>query len=110
MKAKPFKTIVGGFVECEAADATHIKLHMPGPLPNRMLPVITKGNRRGTPNWTWNGDTERPTLKPSILTQGEDEHGKHRCHTFVTDGKVQFLADCSHEFANQTLDLLDVED
>lgn len=31
------------------------------------------------------------------------------CHTWINDGKVQFLSDCSHEFAGQTLDLLDVE-
>lgn len=28
-----------------------------------------------------------------------------RCHTFITDGKVQFLSDCTHALAGQTLDL-----
>jgi hypothetical protein len=32
------------------------------------------------------------------------------CHTFVNDGRVHFLSGCTHEFAGQTLDLLDVEE
>lgn len=31
------------------------------------------------------------------------------CHTWITDGKAIFLNDCTHEFAGQTLDLLNVE-
>ena len=31
------------------------------------------------------------------------------CHSFVNDGQVQFLDDCTHELAGQTLLLLDVE-
>ena len=32
------------------------------------LPVITSGRREGTNRWTWNGDLEKPTLRPSIKT------------------------------------------
>ena len=109
MKAKPVRIADGVQIPCEPSEATHIHLHLPGPLPNRMLPVMIGGTRRGTPNWTWNGSVDRPTVKPSILTKGTDENGDHVCHSFVNDGKVQFLGDCSHEFAGQTLDLLDVE-
>ncbi|RYD61732.1 MAG: hypothetical protein EOP84_35380 [Verrucomicrobiaceae bacterium] len=63
------------------------------------------GTREGTGNWTWNGDTEKPTLKPSVLTW----NGTERCHTWITDGQAIFLDDCSHEFAGQTLDLLEVQ-
>ncbi|WP_019573378.1 DUF6527 family protein [Curvibacter lanceolatus] len=28
-----------------------------------------------------------------------------RCHSFVTDGRIQFLSDCTHELAGQTVDL-----
>lgn len=70
-----------------------------------MLPVMIGGRREGTPNWTWNGSVDKPTLKPSILTRGHD----FTCHSWVTDGKIQFLGDCTHEFANRTLDLLDIE-
>ena len=28
------------------------------------------------------------------------------CHSFVTDGKIQFLGDCTHELAGQTVELI----
>jgi len=125
MKASPYKMIDRKYIPCDAHEATHVLLMLPGPICNRMLPVILKGKREGTKCWSWNGDTEQPTLKPSILTRykrqlTEDEY--HRviegeiieldyvvCHSFVNDGKVQFLADCTHEFAGQTMDLLDID-
>ena len=81
------------------------------------------------PRWGWNGDIERPTFTPSVLVTGRDftdkgeaafkawhdagcpkpapefESADVRCHTFITDGRVQFLSDCTHALAGQTLDL-----
>jgi hypothetical protein len=112
MRAKPLKLIYGeGYQPCEVQEATHVQLHCPGPFPNRIIPVQLKGTRAGTGNWSWNGDTESPTLKPSILTRadfGENREPKV-CHSFVNDGKIQFLSDCTHEFAGQTVDLLEVD-
>jgi hypothetical protein len=31
------------------------------------------------------------------------------CHSFVTDGRIQFLTDSNHALAGQTVDLPDVE-
>jgi hypothetical protein len=31
-----------------------------------------------------------------------------RCHTWITDGQVIFLSDCSHEYAGRTVDLLEL--
>jgi hypothetical protein len=31
------------------------------------------------------------------------------CHSFVTDGIVEFLTDCTHDSAGKILDLLDVD-
>ena len=109
MKARPFILIDGIYTPCASAQATHLELRLPGPLPNRILPIMIGGTRRGTHNWTWNGSTDFPTVKPSVLTRGRDEHGDHTCHSLINEGKVQFLSDCSHEFADQTLDLLDVD-
>lgn len=108
MKAKPYRQDAAGLEglrECEPDQATHLLLHLPGPLPNRMLPVMIKGSREGTPCWTWNGDVQKPTLRPSILSRLTGVV----CHTWITDGQAQFLGDCTHEFAGQTLDLLDVD-
>lgn len=109
MKAEPLVQTDSGYERCEPFRATHVRLNIPGPLPNRILPVMIGGRREGTPNWTWNGNVESPTLKPSILTRGGDVDGEHVCHSFVNDGRVQFLDDCSHEFAGQTLDLLEID-
>jgi len=106
MKARPLRATEKGYEECEASEATHIRLNFPGPIPTRVIPVQTKGTRKGTPNWSWNGDTDKPTLKPSILSNVSDEL---RCHTFVTDGMVRFLGDCTHELAGQTLPLNEVD-
>lgn len=105
MKARPLQLIENMYQPCEPEVATHIKLHFPGPYPTRILPIIIKGPRKGTPNWTWNGDTETPTIKPSILTSC----GNSVCHSWVNDGKVQFLNDCTHSLAGQTIDLLEVD-
>ena len=66
----------------------------------------------------WNGDVEKPTFTPSVMVTwpanpaASDEfkewRTERRCHTFITDGRVQFLADCTHELAGQTLDLPDL--
>jgi len=105
MKAKPVKFIYGvGYSDCEKEDATHLTLNMPSPTGKLTLPVITSGSRKDTGCWTWNGDTEKPTLRPSILTESH----LFRCHSFVNDGVVQFLGDCSHDKANTTVELLDV--
>lgn len=31
------------------------------------------------------------------------------CHSFVRDGRIQFLSDCTHKLANQTVDLPDID-
>lgn len=86
-------------------------------------------------NQTWqvSEDRERPTVAPSILvTTGHfsprfqktgkcwctynkdrpaDEQSKYRCnrcHLFITDGKLIYLGDCSHELAGKTIDMPDM--
>lgn len=77
-----------------------------------------------TPSWTFNGDLERPTFSPSLLIRGyefltDEEHARLMrgepivwrplvCHSFVTDGRIQFLADSTHALAGQTVDLPEV--
>jgi uncharacterized protein DUF6527 len=79
--------------------------------------------------WTWNGDAERPTFNPSLLVRSghyipghagtcwcdyhrEAERGTpgydlpaptcYVCHSFIRDGQIQFLGDCTHSLAGQT--------
>ncbi len=105
MKAKPVKLIYGeGYEPCAKEEATHIKLNIPGPSGIIYLPVLLRGKRQGTGCWSWNGDTDAPTLKPSVLTTGH----RFRCHSWINDGQVKFLADCSHDMAGKTVELLEV--
>jgi hypothetical protein len=86
------------------------------------------------PNWKFNGSMERPTFEPSLLIQGRDFTAKGRaeyeawaaagyprpdglpkkfesmdtvCHSFILDGKIQFLSDCTHELRGRTVTLED---
>lgn len=60
--------------------------------------------------WTFNGDMVAPTFSPSILVTWNDGENrvKHVCHSYVRAGKIQFLSDCTHKLAGQTVELADV--
>jgi len=58
--------------------------------------------------WVFNGDYDKPTFRPSMNWVVRNDEGKNliaKCHSWVTDGKIQFLSDCSHEMKNQTVEL-----
>jgi hypothetical protein len=61
------------------------------------------------PPWTWNESVERPTFSPSLLCyENKREDGSifsPRCHSFIRDGQIQFLSDCGHALAGQTVPL-----
>jgi len=72
------------------------------------------------PVWAFNGDTEKPTFSPSLLvTMGLKPDPvthlapkgapKQICHSFIRDGKIEYLGDCTHPLAGQTIDLPEVE-
>lgn len=58
--------------------------------------------------WQFNGDVNKPTFTPSLLVNGS--HPESRCHLFLTNGKIQFLSDCHHELAGQTVDMVSMGD
>jgi hypothetical protein len=69
------------------------------------------------PHWGWNGDYVKPTFTPSVLVTGFipsdnpdefDDATKDKpftCHSFVTDGCIRYLGDCTHKMANLTVPL-----
>lgn len=87
----------------------------------------------GSGGWAWDGNVEAPTFSPSVLVtsghyvQGHEADGCwcsynadrvakgeksapfkcERCHSFVKAGQIQFLGDCTHELANQTVPIPD---
>lgn len=103
------RNVAGGLVFwCPGCDGAHI---------------VRVGDGPG-PRWGWDGSVERPTFTPSILVTGvaaltDAEHDAYmrgeglppcrplRCHSFVTDGQIQFGGDCTHAMAGQTVPLPD---
>lgn len=81
------------------------------------------------PRWGYNGNADRPTFTPSVLVRSghfaegrqgkdcwctfEERTGREApfacrvCHSFVTDGRIHFLSDCTHALAGQTVELPD---
>lgn len=88
--------------------------------------------------WTFDGNMDAPTFSPSILvgpwwrmphgwdyeSASRDENGdlklasdgvhtlgafEARCHSFVRSGMIEFLSDCTHEFAGKTVPMVDVD-
>lgn len=57
----------------------------------------------GDGGWSYNGDPESPTFRPSMLaTYGEDGPV---CHGFVTDGEYRYCTDSTHELAGKTVEV-----
>lgn len=73
--------------------------------------ILTEGEGA----WGFNGNLEKPTFTPSVLVtypanpDATEEHkewrAERRCHSFVTDGQIAFLGDCTHALAGQTVAL-----
>ena len=114
MKALPYKLEEDGktYVPCEAKEATHIKIKLPDRghfFGCNFLPVLPNSKKReGTGNWSWNCNVDAPTIKPSLAQRHNVNGVEERCHTWITDGMVQFLSDSTHELANQTVSLEDI--
>ena len=97
-----------------------------------------KCNHSFDSRWTFDGNFESPTFSPSLRvgpywtepdgwnydtaprdSSGElllAEDGVHvfgaiqvQCHLFVRAGMIEFLADCTHEFAGKTVPMEDEE-
>lgn len=95
-----------------------------------------KQPHRFTSSWQFNGDLENPTINPSILVksghfaphfkEGDNcwcsynlmkmaeglPESKFRCaicHSFIKEGKIQFLGDCTHELVGQTVELPEID-
>lgn len=64
-------------------------------------------------NDTWkfiSDDLDNPTIRESVLSNGDLScPSAPRCHSFVTDGKIHYLEDCTHKMAGQTVDLPDFD-
>ena len=53
------------------------------------------------PFWGFDGNLEKPTLSPSILSRMEYAGKPFVCHSFLRNGVFEFLSDCTHKYAGQ---------
>lgn len=86
----------------------HVGMHFFCPGCKRGHLVCVQTNIPGYVAWNWNGSMDRPSFSPSLLVTWPGE--TRRCHSFITDGRIQFLPDCTHELAGQTVDLTEIKD
>ncbi len=114
-----------------ACEGKYVFFWCPGCRGNHAVSVENPNNRGA--KWTWNGDLVRPTFSPSVIARaskmtelGEKQYkdwmyGKipmpekfdsvdTACHSFVRDGRIEFLGDCTHELAGKTVALEPVDD
>lgn len=78
------------------------------------------------PCWTFNNDFDKPTFSPSLLVRTgkyaspnwyalQDQETRqwldknsNICHSFIKQGKIQYLNDCTHKLKGRTVDLPDI--
>lgn len=77
----------------------------------------------------WTVDLQHDTIRPSVLVRGvnrpdeleTDENGDYifengvekgshpiRCHSFVRNGEIQYLNDCTHQLAGQVVNMEEI--
>ena len=62
----------------------------------------------GFPIWQFNGDNENPTISPSVMVTYRGDDKNTICHSFIRNGKIEFLSDCTHDLAGKIVDMVDL--
>lgn len=88
--------------QCEGE--TYLAFHCPAcERDHRLHQVVVRTNGTG---WKWNGSLDRPTFEPSVLVNvGGMNPTAPICHSFVRNGMIEFLSDCTHAMAGQTVEI-----
>lgn len=85
-------------------------------------------------SWQFNGDYDKPTFHPSILVTGRNftpqgqaaydawyssgcpplngrkfDSAPTVCHSFIIDGQIEFLNDCTHDLGGKKVELPDID-
>ena len=76
---------------CEGCEDTHI--------------VNVETSERLNNPWGWNKRLDLPTVTPSVRVR----KGTMLCHSFVRDGRIQYLPDCTHDYRGKEVNLLPVD-
>ncbi len=120
--------LVGYPIEDELAKGV-VKIHCIGC--NEDHYINTKPYAPNIHVWGFNGNFDKPTFTPSLLNKSglyvdgckladeSTEDGRKWnefikknsaiCHSYITDGKIQYLGDCTHSLKGQTIELPDID-
>lgn len=116
-------------IQCPGCRTSHV-LAVDPPNGEPMSPQTA--NR---PRWGFNGNYDAPTFTPSLLCttghyakgltgpdpegcwctylqqhpEADDGYGCGVCHSFVTNGMIQFLHDSTHHLSGQTVELPELD-
>ena len=112
--------------EIKDGDGNHYGYTFPCPGCNSVHQIFDQESVSQGPKWDFNGNQDKPTFSPSLKVThrhpvGHDSNnpapagydGPYQddvCHSFITDGKIQFLDDCYHDLAGQTVPMQSWED
>lgn len=106
-----------------SSDGIHyLVLWCPGCDEAHSVVVARDSDAPSGPTWEWDGNTDAPTISPSIKVSGvqwKPEFSFHKsnhqvepggqtvCHSFVRNGIWEYLSDCTHTLANQHVPIPD---
>lgn len=62
-----------------------------------------------TPNWSFNGDIEKPTVSPSVRVRYGNEPDSMVCHFFIREGFYEYCPDSTHKYSGQKIEIPDWE-
>lgn len=75
-----------------------------------------KGEHQMDERWKFDGNLELPSFEPSLhyrcntpdMKEYRKECASTVCHSFIRAGMIEYLNDCTHALAGQTVPLLDL--
>jgi len=76
-------------------------------IPSEMLPGYTGSITMEELKKHLNFETREQLSK--IVNDFFDKQPEHICHSFVTAGQIRFLSDCTHDLADQTVPMEDLD-
>ena len=69
--------------------------------------IWTSAPNRLKAKWKFDGDMNKPTIRPSLhIKIGK----KTICHSIITKGMIQYLSDCMHNMAGKTIELPEISE
>jgi len=83
----------------------------PAPMPGRLdgacgLHRLQISGARSGGIWIFDGNVQAPTIEGSVLTRIDIAGEHHICHSFIRNGQIEFLTDCTHELAGKTVPMV----